>query len=294
VLTLPVIFLVTTLVGAQGELRLSSVSVDIWPEYDQPAVLVIYHITLAPEVALPTTVTLQIPAGAQVTEVAIVDPVKGQLNAPYERIVQGKWAVLAISANTAQVRVEYYEALVKSGAARNIVFKWAGDYAVDVLETNFLQPLGAEDVNISPMPIETSPGQDGMTNYRNRVTHLAANQPYSVTITYQRNTDDVSISNLPVQAASTPGADTPGRVSMIGILSWVLGGFGALLIVAGVIAFAVWQRGGRGTATRPRPALARRGHESESIYCRQCGKRAQPGDAFCRTCGTSLNRESVD
>ena len=280
VLTLPVIFLVTTLVGAQGELRLSSVSVDIWPEYDQPAVLVIYHIALAPEVALPTTVTLQIPTGAQVNEVTIVDPVKGQLNAPYERTVQGEWAMLTISVNTAQVQVEYYEALAKSGTARNIVFKWAGDYA--------------EDVNISPMPIETSPGQDGMTNYRNRVTHLAAYQLYSVTITYQRNTDDVSISNLPVQAASTPGADTPGRVSMIGVLSWVLGGFGALLIVVGAIVFAVWQRGGRGTATRQRPAPARRGHESESIYCRQCGKRAQPGDAFCRTCGTRLNRESVD
>jgi hypothetical protein len=237
---------------------------------------------------------LQIPAGAQVNEVAIVDPVKGQLNAPYERTVQGEWAVLTISVNTAQVQVEYYEALAKSGTARNIVFKWAGDYAVDVLETNFLRPFGAEDVSISPVPVETDPGQNGMTNYRNRVTHLAANQPYSVTIAYQRNTDDVSISNLPVQAASTPGADTPGRVSMIGVLSWVLGGIGALLIVAGVIAFAVWQRGCRGTAAHHLLAPARRGHEAESIYCRQCGKRAQPGDAFCRTCGTRLNRESAD
>jgi hypothetical protein len=208
--------------------------------------------------------------------------------------VQGEWAVLTISANSSKVQVEYYAALVKSGTARNIVFKWAGDYAVDVLETNFLQPLGAEDVSISPVPVETGLGQNGMTNYLNRVTHLAANQPYSVTIAYQRNTDDVSISNLPVQAASTPGADTPGRVSMIGVLSWVLGGIGALLIVAGVIAFAVWQRGGRGSAARQRQAPRRGEDAAEPIYCQQCGKRAQPGDVFCRTCGTRLKRESAD
>lgn len=294
VLTMVILFLAPVLVGAQGETRLNSVSVDIWPEYDQPAVLVIYHITLVPEVTLPTTVTLQIPAKGQINAVAIVNPAKGQLNTPYERTVQGDWATLTITVNTAEVQVEYYEALAKSGTTRNIVFKWAGDYAVDVLETNFLQPLGAYEVNISPVPGKIGIGQDGMMNYHNQVTHLAANQPYSVTISYQRNTDDVSISNFPVQAALTPGADTPGSVSMVGVLSWVLGGIGVLLIVVGVIAFIVWQRGGRGAEVRKRPASPRKGHEAESIHCRECGKRAQPGDVFCRTCGTRLNRESAE
>jgi hypothetical protein len=294
VLALLVIFLMPALVQAQGEVRLSSVSVDIWPEYDQPAVLVIYHITLAPDAALPATLTLRVPAGVQVNAVAVVDPVKGLLNALYERVVQEEWAVLTISANLPQVQIEYYEALVKNGTARHIVFKWAGDYAVDILEANFLLPLGAENVIFNPVPVKTGPGQDGLTNYRDQTTHLMIGQIYTLTIDYQRQTDNVSISGLPVQAASPPGADTPGRVSMTGVLPWVLAGIGALLIVAGVIGFVVWQRGGRGSAVRQRQAPRRGERATESIYCQQCGKRAQPGDVFCRTCGMHLRREPAE
>jgi hypothetical protein len=105
------------------------------------------------------------------------------------------------------------------------------------------------------------------------------------------------ITNLPVEAASTPGADTPGRISMTGILPWVLGGLGVILIVAGVVAFLLWQRGGRSGVRRSRHSARSKRHakaeaEADSaFYCHQCGKRAQPGDTFCRTCGTRLRRE---
>ena len=38
--------------GSRVNLHLSLLSVDIWPEYDQPAVLMIYRITLAPDTTL--------------------------------------------------------------------------------------------------------------------------------------------------------------------------------------------------------------------------------------------------
>lgn len=74
---------------AQGELRLSSVSVDVWPEYDQPAVLVIYHISMPANTTLPVILNLRIPAQAEAYAVATSDPVNGLLNAPYDRTVKG-------------------------------------------------------------------------------------------------------------------------------------------------------------------------------------------------------------
>jgi hypothetical protein len=274
--------------GARGELRLSSVSVDIWPEYDQPAVLVVYHVAMAPEVILPATLTLNVPAEAQVSAVKVVDPRGGLLNVPYKRAVDGEWATLTISAVSPQVQVEYYTALTKSGTARRIVFKWVSDYSLEKLEVNFLRPLGATDVIISPMPAKIAPGQNGLMNYTDSVAYLAANQPYTVTIDYQRRRDDVSIANFSVQAVATPGADTPGRVSAGGILLWVLAGVGALLIVAGVVGFTVWQRGGRKSDARAQ--MPSHGEESEAgaVHCQQCGRRAQSGDVFCRACGARL------
>jgi hypothetical protein len=293
-LALLAILLVPTLVRAQTVMHLNSVSVDIWPEYDQPAVLVVTHITLAPDTVLPAILTLSIPAGAQVNAVAIVDPVKGLINAPYDSAMQGKWSVLTITANSLKVQVEYYEALVKNGTARHIVFEWAGNDAVDTLDANFLLPLGADNVTINLAPVNTGPGQDGLTNYRVRTVNLSAGQPFTLTIDYQRQTDELSIASLPVQAVSTPGPDTPGRISMPAILPWVLAGIGVLLIVAGVVGFIVWQRGSQGSAAHKGHVSHRDETHTEIIYCHECGKRAQPGDVFCRTCGARLKQGTPD
>jgi hypothetical protein len=188
------------------------------------------------------------------------------------------------------VQIEYYKPLSKTGAARHIVFEWPGDYAVDRLDVNFLRPFGADNVSLSLEPVSTSPGQDGLTNYLIQATKLAQNQLFSLTIDYTRQTDDLSISSQPVQAASTPGADTPGRISMTGIIPWALAGIGVLLIAVGVIWFVSWQRKGHDSLKGKKQV----GHHDQNVeevkYCPQCGKRAQPEDVFCRTCGTRLNK----
>jgi hypothetical protein len=293
-LILLVAFLAPIHVLAQGEPRLSQLSVDIWPEYDQPAVLTIYHITLAPATKLPANLAIRIPPNAQINAVAIMDSSNVLLDAPYNKTIQGKWALIKIATYSLQVRVEYYMPLVKNGTVRNILFEWAGDYAVDRLNVNFQKPFSAESVSISIAPTDTNPGPDGLTNYHIQKANLAAGEAFSLSINYQRQTDDLSISSQPVQAASTPGPGTQGRVSMTVILPWILAGIGVLLIAAGVVGFVAWQRGGRGFQNHKKHTH----HHTESVdeftYCHQCGKRAQPGDVFCRTCGTRLKRGSTE
>jgi hypothetical protein len=295
-LTLMIVFLIPPSVRAQGNAHLSLLSVDIWPEYDQPEVLLIYRITLAPDMALPASLAVRIPSNSQINAVAMVDPVNGLVNIPYDTSVQGKWSVLKVSTTSLKIQVEYYTALVKNGSARHIVFEWTGDYAVDKLEANFLRPFGADSVTISLAPTDTSPGQDGLLNYHVQTANLAAGQPFTLAIDYQRHTDDLSISSRPVQAASTPGPDTPGRVSMTGVLIWVLAGIGVLLllIVAGIFWFNGRQRGGQRAAKVKKHTARHEENEDETIYCHQCGNRARPGDIYCRTCGTRLKRGQME
>jgi hypothetical protein len=290
-ISLWIVMLLPVSVQAQGKLRLSLVSVDIWPEYDRPAVLMIYHITLAPDMILPASLSFRVPSGVEINAVAVVDATGNLINEPYNSTTQAPWSVITITTTSPQVQVEYYTALVKNGTTRHIVFNWSGDYAVEKMEVNFLRPLGAESPTISIPPIDTSPGQDGLTNYRITAGNLMAGKPFALTIDYQRKTDALSISSLPVQAVSIPGPDTPGHVSMTGILPWVLAGIGLLLIVAGVVGFVTWQRGAQASkAIKRNPPFNKEG-EKEFIYCSQCGKRAQPGDVFCRACGMHLKRD---
>ncbi len=293
-LMLFVTFIIPAHVSSQGEVHLSLLSVDIWPEYDQPAVLMIYRLTLASDTKLPASLALHIPANSQINAVAIIDPSQGLINTPYEKTIQGQLSVLNITTNSLQVQVEYYEPLVKDGINRHIQFEWSGDYAVEKLDANFLKPSGADNVSSSIAPTNTGPGQDGLTNYQFQKANLAAGQSFNLKIDYQKQTDDLSISSLPVLAASTPGPETPGRISMTGILPWVLAGIGLLLIVAGVAGFILWQRSSQGSLAGKKYKPQRKQSELEPIYCHQCGKRAQPGDIFCRTCGTRLKRGSTN
>lgn len=281
-------------VQAEGNLHFSLVTVDIWPEYDRPAVLMIYHITLAPDTVLPASLSLRVPSDAEINAVAVVDEGGNLINAPYNSTIQAPWSVLSINSTSPQLQVEYYTPLVKEGTTRHIVFNWPGDYAVEKLEVNFLRPLGAESPSISLPPVYTSPGQDGLTNYKVEAADLLPDKPFTLTIDYQRQTDALSISSLPIQAVSTPGPDTPGHVSMTGILPWVLAAIGLLLIVAGIVGFVTWQRGGQLVKPVKRGEHHPEISEEKFIYCPQCGKRAQPGDVFCRSCGTRLTRTSPD
>jgi hypothetical protein len=290
VLTLAILTLAPIPVMAQNQVNLSLVNVDIWPEYDQPSVLIIYRITLASGTILPANLALRIPSDGQINAVAVVDSANGLINSPYNSTTQGKWTIVNITANTLQVQIEYYVPLSKTGAARHIVYEWPGDYAVDRLDVNFLRPFGADNVSLSLEPVSTSTGQDGLTNYLIQTTKLELNQQFSLTIDYTRQTDDLIISSQPVQAASTPGEDTPGRISMTGIIPWALAGIGVLLIAVGVIWFVSWQRKGHDSSKGKKQVTQRGQTGGEAIYCPQCGKRAQPEDIFCRTCGTRLKR----
>lgn len=278
---------------AQSEVSLSSVSVDIWPEYDQPAVLVIYHISLSPDTTLPATLNLRVPAQAEVFAVAVADPAKGLLNAPYDRTVQGSWATLKITANSRDVQLEYYDALVKNGTTRHVVYEWAGDYAVDAFAVALQQPTSATDMVTDPALTKSSAGQDGFVYYQSAPQPLAAGQAFTLTADYQKATDALSTTGLPVQPTQPLNASTPGRVTMSGLLPWVLAGIGGALIVVGIVGgLYMWKNGmRRSSASRKRHAQPQQATETGAVYCYQCGKRAQPGDGFCRTCGMRLQKD---
>jgi hypothetical protein len=279
--------LLPTTVGTLEKLHLNSVSVDIWPEYDQQAVLVIERFSLAADTSLPFIITTHVPSGVQINAIAVEDPTKGLINAPYENSIQGSLSELRITSISLHVQVEYYEALKKNGSTRQIIYEWPADNDLDTLEINFLLPPSANNVEIEPPPINTSLEQGGLTNYLIRAINPPTGKPLVVTMNYDRKTDELGIASLPVGAFTTPGTDTPGRAITPFPLHWALGGIGFLLVLISGIGIYRWRREQRipiGRSSRILDQADSRG----IVYCGKCGKRAQAGDVFCRTCGARI------
>jgi hypothetical protein len=296
-------FLVPWQAFAQGNLTLSAMEVDLWPEYDQPAVLVIYRVTLPATLTLPAELKFRIPAAAgEPSAVAVKQNSStgesGLFSIEYQRNVVGDWGEITLQATGPELQIEYYDpALLKQGAARQYAYTWPGDYAVGAFSLQVQQPTGATDMKISPASGSGVTGQDGLVYFNKQVGAMPAGQTLSVSLSYNKTTDTLSATNLQVQPGAPVGGVTSTQFDWQSILPWVLGVLGVGLIVGG--GFWYWQSGrnkpaGAPARQRHRPSSETReaGGTSEGhIYCHQCGKRAAAGDRFCRMCGTPLRGE---
>jgi hypothetical protein len=293
------IFIVTAFPGhAQGATHISTMRVDIWPEFDRPSVLVIYHIALAPDTNLPVILNLRIPMQATVNAVAEVDPRFGLVIADYSRAVNGEWATLSISARALDIQLEYYDLLVKNGTTRFVRYEWLGDYGVDSFNIVFQSPIGADNLNIAPSPVSSQRDQYDLWNYVIENSFLSENETFTFMASYEKPDDDLSIASMPVEPIG-PLENTNGQAAWSDVLPWVLGGIGLVLIVLGLLVLF----GFRGDSIKRSVKNKKRKSERHSlkgakliketalVYCNECGRRAEAGDRYCRSCGTQLRHE---
>lgn len=285
------------------DVKLRSLEVDFWPEYDDPRMLVIYRAEIDPSVNLPVDVTFQIPARVGSPHAVAAGQTQDALfNVTFDRQVDGDWAYITFNTAMPLIRIEYYDdALDLSSSLREYQYIWNGDYAVEQLLLQVQQPCDSSNMQTSPALGSGQPGADGLVYYGGTFGPLTDAQVFDLTINYEKTSDCLSIDTL--QIGSELPENTPGRVSLLSILPWVLGLFGLILIVGGV--FWYWQSGRQSPAAASNRNRSRRPSRSsqpsqanppdqapaatdDAVYCHQCGKRAASSDRFCRTCGARL------
>jgi hypothetical protein len=154
-------------------------------------------------------------------------------------------------------------------------------------------PVEASDLQATPAFLNSSIGADGLTYYTAEFGSLAAEQTFTLEVTYQKATDTLSAPSLNVQPSENP-ANATGRVTLAKYVPWVLGVLGVILILFGLVTGVLyWQGRWRNAAGVTRQRYVSRREKSEEpaavIYCHRCGRRAHPGDLFCRACGTRLH-----
>jgi hypothetical protein len=254
-------------------------------------VLVIYQLTLPSDTVLPVQLTFSIPVKALIWAVAVVDATGTLVDAAYTSKTPANRTELSLTSDSLTIQVEYYDVLEKSGTARHIEYEWLGDYAVDALTVNFQQPVGATNLVLAPPSVSITTSQ-GFTHYQTGAVRLAAGQIFSLTADYQRQTD--TLSSPPVQAPASQSLlqDMFNQLGASKQASLLLGLLGGLLVIAALVGLFFWQRSHPRLAPRKRHARpAEAGKNPDGVvYCSECGKRADPGDAFCRACGSRLRR----
>ncbi|MCE9647043.1 MAG: zinc ribbon domain-containing protein [Chloroflexi bacterium] len=291
-LAVGVLFVFPSVVSAQDNVTLASVNVQLWPEYDQPSMLVITDFIVAENTQFPVSVTFRIPQDANLIAVAAYDVNGSLVNiTDFEGpTADGEWRVFTINLTSSAARFEYYQPLSFNGEQRIFSYLWDGAYAVDTFNLRVLEPL--DTTSLATTPELTSILQEGdLKYYTGEPVKLTAGQQFALNLDYKKSTDALITSSQAVQPAAPVDETTPGRVSLSNYLPYILGGLGVVMIVGG---FAYYWQSGRGSSKKPRRRAhsnTEGGENEEDTYCPQCGTRAKPGDRFCRVCGGRIRHQ---
>jgi hypothetical protein len=289
------LIVVPSSVSAQGETKLEAINLDLWSEYDQPSMLVIYQFVVSRDTPLPAEVTLRFPQESNLFAVAVQSN-GNWLNKDFTPPVEGEnWQTIKIKAESYDPhRIEYYQPLTLDGNKRQYTFYWFGDYYVNAFTVNILVPPDSTNLVTSPPLENTSAAEDG-TFLSGSVTknNLKTMNSFKFELEYERTSTTLikqDSGTTQIQPVAPVDENTPGRVSITN-LPWIIGGFGLALI--GIALFSYW----RSTQAGESQPSRRRQHKREAVeadgdaYCHECGTRAHAADRFCRTCGSRLRVE---
>jgi hypothetical protein len=278
------------LVHAQAPVSIGKLLVQLWPEYDQPSMLVIYDFTLAKATSLPVQMAFRIPSNASLNAVAR-DENGSLIKVTYDgAVTQGEWMTVTFKVTDLSIyHVEYYAPLTKEGAERQYAFIWPGDFAVGQFEVKLQQPSAARDIITEPALTDVVTGADNLIYHGIVLPGLTAGGSFNLTVKYQNDSGALTVSSLQVQPSGPISDSSLLPFSFSGALPWILGAMGGVLIAGGIVYFL---RSGRPVSAKSRKRHAQTSQDDESgtdlSYCTQCGKRAQRGDGFCRACGARL------
>jgi len=278
--------------AAQGPtLTITRATLNLWPEYDDPGLLVIFAGEFGADVAFPQPVAFPLPAGARGIQAAVPDATGALLSQPWQ-IVEGK---LSYTLPQPQFHTEYYLDRPPAAAQRELTYTFQAPYPIQELEITVQQPARAAGFAMTPQPESSTQGSDGFTYYRLSRSNLAAGDRLDLTLRYTKN--DQSPSIAPTRPAPTPAVAQSGvsdaAVPARPLWPWLLIGLGlAALLGTGVYWLVTHQQ------ERDQPAASRRKSPKSvgtpvarppltgtAAFCTQCGQPFRPEDRFCAQCG---------
>lgn len=259
--------------GAQTEVdRLNRVQVDLWPDYDRAAVLVLTTIELPAELALPAVVALKLPAAvSQPSAVAYITAAGEMFDTAYQTELNGETNLLRVNTVEPIVRIEYYYPYERADNSVQFTYQWLGGTSVDDLIILVQEPAQASSFAAEPSLEDVGILSDGRHYYQWQVGALGKDETRQVTVSYVAPAFTSSSALPPSPSAASDDGDL--------VILPILTALGGLAIGTGI---------GWYLSNRRVPVQRSLPQRRKAIHCRQCGSRLQVGDSFCRRCGTKI------
>jgi hypothetical protein len=275
---------IAPVIAQSPDKTIQQATLQVWPEYDDPGVLVIFSGDLSDSVTTPAEVAFPLPATARNIQATSIDA-EGRLMNETWKIVDGK---LTYTLPGKSFHIEYYLDRPPSGEQRDLAYTFEMPYAISALEIRAQQPARATDFSLTPQPDSSPVSNDGLTYSVARKSNLKAGEKLDLGIRYRKPDQGLTSASRLAATAASPVEIAPAASQSQPLpswLPWVLIAAG-LLALAALAAYWIWRTRSIMPAPEPRGAgTGKAGREEGVAYCTRCGSPFRPGDRFCAKCG---------
>ena len=295
----------------EAHLVMARLRLSIWPEYDDPRVLIMWRGEMAPRQAFPAHITLPLPKGAEIVGAGMISDQNELLLHPYEVVPGDTQDNLQLNLPVPRFFLEfYYNPFPASGAEKRFTYTLPTPYPVEGLEVDIQQPLKATNFTLDPAPMEHLTDKQGFTYHQFAYHDIAPGQPQTFTISYIKTVPTPSVRKQQPAPQRSRNVHPLSRNALVSLSILA----GAIVIFAG---WAWWVRGSlarhvRDTSSAPQSTLtpsaflallqedvqlpetpgttSDQTHTRVVNFCTQCGHKLLPDDRFCSGCGKPIKR----
>jgi hypothetical protein len=296
-----------------ADLIMARLRLSIWPEYDDPRVLIMLRGEMTPRQAFPASITLPIPKGAEIIGAGMISEQNELLLHPHQVLPGDAYDTLQLNLPVPRFFVEfYYNPFTTSGSEKHFAYPAPTTYPIELFEVDVQQPLKATAFTLDPTPMEHMTDNQGFTYHQFTYRDVGKGQSQTFTVAYTKTAPTPSVAKQQPIPQPTERARARSDNTLVALSIFA----GAILLFAG----CAWlmqrsQPQHMPTTTAPAPsvsmsdtllALVRddaQPQETESAdvppmlpqtrvinFCASCGRKLLPDDRFCSGCGKPIKR----
>ncbi len=276
---------------AASVLRVNHLRLSIWPEYDDPRVLVMFRGEMGPADAFPARVSLPIPKGAEIIGAGMISSQNELLLHPYRLEEDDDRDRLELNLPVPRFFLEFYYDPLGVDPSKQFTYTFVAPYPVERLEVDVQRPLKARDFTTTPPPMQHLADENGFLHFLYVYTDLEPGATQALSIAYTRRDAAPSVAKRQTAAEARAAPRSPLQTTLLalGLLAVV-----AVLLGSGTFLWTTRKRR-RGGAPSLQPSVtprtgpeASRPEASAPNFCPHCGVQCQPTYRFCAACGHAL------
>lgn len=275
--------------GPAGAPRVGSLTVDVWPEFDDPRVLVIYDGRLAAGTEVPVDFSFIVPSDAQVHMAGGIAADGGHLHADFEtRALDSGLKEVSYRLEVPRFYMEFYYDPLTGAARRRFTYPVVSRFGIDSLLVRVQEPLRSEGFRVVPLAGEVVQDNRGLNYSVIRFGDVTPGTETPVTVSYRKTDRRPSVAGA--APATDPTADRESSPSPWDrARPWILGALAAGFFAMGVFKMISSGAGTTGSASdSPGPAGAS-APTGPGRFCTECGHAAGSTDRYCGRCGHPLD-----